>query len=343
MFHRNTGLLSATLLLLLVSSSLSLPNFNDFVKSNNKQYFSEVEERFRKYVYNRNKDNIENHNKQTNSTYKQAENQFTDMTADEFVATILNNPITEDQIKSFVVGATNGIPASNSSINGSLPRAAATAKDWRTTAEVVGPIENQGSCGSCYAFSAIAALESQMKIKGRPSVVYSKQQTVSCCGNKGFNCNGCDGGWMWWVYNYIQSEGIVTQAAYPYTSGKTGNTGACKKLTGAVKILNKVSAFTYVSNGNASDLKAAVTKQPVSVAVDATNWDSYSSGIYPASKCSNSANSANHAVVVVGYDVNGNWIVRNSWGTTWGVKGYMTLQAGNTCGVANYGLVPNVI
>ncbi|NDW60087.1 hypothetical protein G0P98_26810 [Yangia sp. PrR004] len=78
-------------------------------------------------------------------------------------------------------------------------------------------------------------------------------------------------------------------------------------------------------------MKAAIKVYPVSVAVDATNWSSYKSGTF-----SNCAKSLNHAVLAVGYDASGNWIVKNSWGTTWGVKGFITLASGDTCGVTQY-------
>jgi C1A family cysteine protease len=76
-------------------------------------------------------------------------------------------------------------------------------------------------------------------------------------------------------------------------------------------------------------LKAAIKVYPVSVAVDATNWNTYKQNTI----FNNCAKSLNHAVLAVGYDANGNWIIKNSWGTTWGNKGFMTLAAGDTCGV----------
>ena len=347
MFQPRTGLFLVLVTAMLLSPVISADDFSDYVVKNRKTYATEIEEKYRSIVYSRNKADIERNNRDPTSLFIAAENQFTDLTVEEFRGMFLNNPITQEEMDSFAVNAsevnfTDPVPESGISSKSSTI-ISAPGKDWRTTVGVVPPIENQGSCGSCYAFSAIGALESAMKIKGKPSLVYSKQQTVSCCGTKGFKCGGCKGGWMWWVYNYINSWGIVTQTAYPYTSGSTGQTGVCKSFVGAVKVLNTVIPYSYVTKNNVTALKNVVSKQPVSVGVDAGNWNTYGSGIFPASSCSSSPNAANHAVVLVGFEPTGTWIVRNSWGVGWGMNGYMRLQAGNSCGVTNYGIIPNVV
>lgn len=81
----------------------------------------------------------------------------------------------------------------------------------------------------------------------------------------------------------------------------------------------------------------ALNVQPISISIDATSWNYYSSGVF--NECSDSPYAADHAVTLTGYDADGNWIVRNSWGPSWGQNGYIILASGNTCGILNYGLV----
>ena len=114
-------------------------------------------------------------------------------------------------------------------------------------------------------------------------------------------------------------------SAYPYA----GRDQACKNNAGSVKI-------SSVSNVRGSSVQSALSGRPIAVAVDATNWSSYKSGAF-----NNCAANLNHAVLLVGIDANGVWKIKNSWGTSWGEKGYIRLAAGNTCGVTNDGAYPN--
>ena len=117
---------------------------------------------------------------------------------------------------------------------------------------------------------------------------------------------------------------------YLYTAkDQTCNT----TVTTRVAPLNSYVWKTAYKN---ADLKAMIAVEPVAVAVDATNWGAYSSG-----KFSNCAKNINHAVVAVGYNSNG-WIIRNSWGSSWGNKGHIVLAYGNTCGIWNYPSYPVV-
>jgi len=117
---------------------------------------------------------------------------------------------------------------------------------------------------------------------------------------------------------WVKQNGITTEAAYPYK----GKDGACTTKTGAYKI------GSVKTTAGCASLTADINTQPTSVAVDATNWSLYRSGTF-----SNCAKNLNHGVLAVGYDATGNWIVKNSWGTTWGAAGYITLKTGDTCGV----------
>ncbi len=141
--------------------------------------------------------------------------------------------------------------------------------------------------------------------------------------------------------SYVAKIGVTTSSAYAYTSGSTGSAGSCllSSSTPLSKYLNTTTP-SKTSTQTISGLKTLLIKGPVAVAVDATNWSSYSTGIFNA--CS-STPQLNHGVVAVGYDASNNWIIRNSWGTYWGESGYIRLAAGNTCGVLNNVVVPNLL
>ena len=127
------------------------------------------------------------------------------------------------------------------------------------------------------------------------------------------------------AFKFVKANGIVHDDEYPYKAVKQ----TCKTATGPFKI----SGFTDVKTCN--DLTNAVQGRPVSVAVDATNWSNYKSGVF-----NNCKTSLNHGVLLVGI-VGGNWRVKNSWGTSWGESGFIRLASGNTCGLCNVASYPN--
>ena len=129
------------------------------------------------------------------------------------------------------------------------------------------------------------------------------------------------------AFSYIRDKSILKDSDYTYA----GKDQTCKKTTGTYKITS------YTKTSGDSGVKSALSGRPLSVAVDATNWSSYKSGLF-----SNCAKSLNHGVLLVGVDASGNWKIKNSWGTTWGEKGYIRLAAGNTCGVTNDASYPHV-
>ena len=126
------------------------------------------------------------------------------------------------------------------------------------------------------------------------------------------------------AFKFVRDNGIVHEDEYPYKAVKQ----TCKMTTGAYKI----AGFTDVKSCN--DLGNAIQSQVVSVAVDATNWSRYSSGVF-----NNCKTGLNHGVTLVGINA-GNWWVKNSWGTSWGEKGFIRLATGNTCGICNAASFP---
>jgi len=214
--------------------------------------------------------------------------------------------------------------------------------DWRTKGAVT-PVKNQGDCGSCWAFSTTESVESGVFMASGKLEVLSTQQIISCDKVDA----GCSGGDPVTAYKYIEKAGGLDAAKdYPDTSHTTGKTGKCKwdKKKDA-----KVSGFTYATKPCSSGAckrqdedamaTAMVTKGPISICVNAGDgWQSYKRGIF-SKKCSGASSDLDHCVQVVGFNKSGKkpyWIVRNSWTTDWGVKGYLYLEMGkNLCGVAD--------
>jgi len=241
--------------------------------------------------------------------------QFADMTTDEFVDKILMKQL----------------PALGEIRTVSLGGPVANGVDWRQQGAVTG-VKNQGGCGSCWSFSTTGVLEGAYQRKYNSLPNYSEQQLLDCCGSKGYQCQGCNGAWPEWALNYVAAAGIVSESSYAYT----GAVGTCKTTAGT-KILAS-PAYNMLATGDIGSLKTAVGKAPVSVCLDATNWSFYKSGVF--SNCN--LTPLNHAVLLIGYEDSGAWIVKNSWGTTWGEAGYIRLAGGNTCGIAQHAIVANV-
>lgn len=195
--------------------------------------------------------------------------------------------------------------------------------NWKSRGKVT-PVKNQGACGSCWAFSAIGALESAFLIQHRISLSLSEQQLVDC--SRPYGNYGCSGGWQYRAFNYIRAKRITTSAVYPYKA----KDGRCVYRNDGFCVRRYLNATNRANN--CAPLRSALYRRPQSVAVDASGWGFYKSGIY--NKCPSSP-SLNHAVLLIGFDWSRNWIIKNSWGTSWGNNGYITLRRENCCGICN--------
>lgn len=206
--------------------------------------------------------------------------------------------------------------------------------DWRPYCN---EIQSQGDCGSCWAFSGVAAIETSYHIKHnitdpKNKIKLSEQQMIDCDG--AYGANGCKGGLGIQVFEAVKNKGITLSKHWPYEMKQN----VCLIST---TFFLKINSFGQGINGDENQLKYYVSLRPVSVGI----YSSLQSlryfkgdGIYYDVSCTKNMD---HEVLIVGYGSDSNgldyWIIRNSWGTSWGQNGYFKLarNAGNHCGVAS--------
>jgi hypothetical protein len=195
--------------------------------------------------------------------------------------------------------------------------------DWVSKGAVTA-VKDQGRCGSCWAFSATAAIESYAHVAGGKSLLVLSAQQINSCDKRD---GGCNGGNTETAYEYVKSAGgIETNSDYPYTSGG-GSTGQCKFQSSKIAI--SINGYHSVSRGE-SNLESALNNGPASVCLAASSWQSYRGGIL--SSCDNQVD---HCVQTTGY-ASDYWRIRNSWGTGWGESGFIRLARGrDLCKVAD--------
>jgi len=214
-----------------------------------------------------------------------------------------------------------------------------TSVDWRTKG-IVTPVKDQGQCGSCWSFSTTGSVEGAWAMN-HTLVSLSEQNLMDC--SRAYGNMGCNGGMMDNAFKYIiNNHGIDTEASYPYQAYTSYN---CKYSTA-----NKgasITSYKDVTSGSEAALQNAVAYRPVSVAIDASHssFQLYTSGVYYEPACSST--SLDHGVLTVGYGTGTSgdyWIVKNSWGTGWGMQGYiyMSRNKNNNCGIATAASFPVV-
>uniref|UniRef100_A0A183GZH7 Cathepsin L-like n=1 Tax=Onchocerca flexuosa TaxID=387005 RepID=A0A183GZH7_9BILA len=208
--------------------------------------------------------------------------------------------------------------------------------DWRKKGFVT-RVKNQGVCGSCYAFAAIGALEAYQKKEKRKLVDLSIQNAVDCTWQLGNY--GCRGGYMNPIFYYATKQGIALESKYPYV----GTERSCKWKKEIAYATDR--GYAVIERGDELALKHAVAKRgPVVVGINGSKraFRFYRAGVYSSRNCGD----LNHAVLVVGYGKHKKhgeyWIVKNSWGTDWGRKGYvyMARNQGNMCHIASLASIP---
>eukprot|EP00343_Euplotes_focardii_P007473 CAMPEP_0205818830 /NCGR_PEP_ID=MMETSP0206-20130828/894_1 /ASSEMBLY_ACC=CAM_ASM_000279 /TAXON_ID=36767 /ORGANISM="Euplotes focardii, Strain TN1" /LENGTH=316 /DNA_ID=CAMNT_0053111609 /DNA_START=43 /DNA_END=993 /DNA_ORIENTATION=- len=200
-------------------------------------------------------------------------------------------------------------------------------KDWTYLWKEV---KDQGQCGSCWAFSAAAAFEARRALNdgtnGDIDAPRSEQELVDC----DTQSSGCNGGWMDFAFTYLKGHGFCTETQYPYhAKDETCQASLCADMP-------QDKAFTDIPAGDEKSLvNELVANGPIAVAVDASSWSFYNSGVLDS--C---GSSLNHGVTLVATDGD-SLKIRNSWAGSWGEEGYIRLAAGkNLCGVANVASFP---
>ncbi|KAM4630414.1 cathepsin S-like [Polymixia lowei] len=296
-------------------------------KMHNKVYSHQIEEFGRRGIWEMNLEMINVHNLETSlgmHTYELAMNHLGDLTTEEVTSMLMGTRVPADLVRD--------LPPYNINVT-SIP----SSLDWREKGLVTG-VKTQGSCGSCWAFSAVGALEGQLKKTTGTLVSLSPQNLVDCStkyGNK-----GCEGGFMTNAFQYvIKNHGIASDATYPYT----GKAAQCKY--DSQHRAATCSGFGMLPKGNEDAMKRGLAGiGPISVAIDAaqSKFKFYRHGVYRDDACTHKIN---HGVLAVGYGTENEqdyWLIKNSWGTKYGDGGYvkMARNNGNQCGIALYPCFP---
>ncbi|KAL0366212.1 UNVERIFIED_CONTAM: Cysteine proteinase RD21A [Sesamum radiatum] len=297
--------------------------YESWLVKHGKSYNALGEKERRFEIFKDNLRYIDEQNALADRTYKLGLNRFADLTNDEYRKTFLGarrdgkRRLTSTKSDRYAPKVGESLPDS---------------VDWRAKGAVA-PVKDQGSCGSCWAFSTIAAVEGINQIVTGNLTSLSEQELVDC--DTSYN-QGCNGGLMDYAFEFIiKNGGIDSEEDYPYK----GRDGRCDQFRKNAKVVS-IDGYEDVPENNEKALQKAVVNQPVSVAIEAGGRDFqlYESGIFTG-KC---GTSLDHGVVAVGYgSENGKdyWIVRNSWGASWGEKGYIRMQRNvearsGLCGIA---------
>jgi C1A family cysteine protease len=308
--------------------------FNHFQERFNKRYETIQDLELRFDIFRSNLRKIILHNLDHTQNFTMGVNQFTDLTPEEFKGSFVGGMRPETLVGSY------GCKSFSSTASG-----APTSVDWRLKGAVTS-VKDQGQCGSCWTFSSTGAIEGSWAISTGKLVDLSEQQLVDCATGISYGSHGCNGGQMDGAFKYVIDHGQCSASSYSYTSGTTLTSGTCKSCTPVAKI----TSCSDVKPNDQISLKGAVSQQPVSIAIEADTryFQSYAGGILTSTSC---GTSLDHGVLIVGYgNQNGQdyWLVKNSWGTTWGEQGYVKIARSSStndpgiCGIAMEPSFPSV-
>lgn len=299
--------IGAAALLLNQNKQNKASEFESWKQKHGISFATEIENQYREKVFLVNLREVQEHNSKNGKSYTKALNHFSAMTNEEWAQIYLTLQVDEDASK---------LTSVDTARLGDI--------DWESAGAVT-HVKDQGACGSCWAFSAVGGLEGLSKLADDDLKRFSEQQLLDCAYLTWGNL-GCNGGQMFNALAYVRDNGILEEDKYTSYSAKRET---CKNKTGPFRI----KSHTKLDNCN--DLANALSGRPVSVAVDATNWSKYGSGVFDDCQTQ-----LNHGVLLTG-STDDYWMIKNSWGNKWGLSGYIKLARGNTCGVCNSACYPN--
>ena len=293
-----------------------LSHFSEFANKYNKSYSSLNEKVYRAEIFKANLKLINEHNARPNETYTVGVNEFADLTFEEFTAFYLAD---FSQINAYKTVEKCEEPTIRKT---SIP----DSVDWQEQNKVQ-EVKKQLMCGSCWAFSAVASLESAISIKtGDAPLSLSEQELVDC--SKDYGNNGCNGGLMNLSFNYVIDHHIHEEAEYPY-KGRDGKCRTEELGEGKHGLSQCVRAVPTIDG-----LMESVAVQPVAAAFHVIQtFMFYRKGVYKSHFCNSEPN---HGILVVGYnktDKNPFFRVKNSWGKGWGENGYFKIAHGTGKGM----------
>ena len=357
-------------LVLVNASEESRSLFTEFKSTFKKKYASIEEDNLRFRIFTDNMAHITAHNANPKKKYTLGMNSFSDLTDKEFESSFLDQTVVP---KMHLIHVDEGIREGNRFVNmfreensvreinsleanstAGLPHLFGMRKrarvilddsaigevlDWRSFG-VVSPVSNQGECGSCYAITAVGAIESLFAIRQKNIKKFSVQQIIDCSASEGNR--GCKEGRTDFTFNYVKKNGICSEESYPLRNREE----QCQALR--CSSVTALSGYSKIEPLDDYKLFEAVQMQPVAALLSAASnvFKSYKSGIIDDASC---GIKLNHYVLIVGYDLrpeNFYWIVRNSWGTNWGEGGYFRVAAGvpsaNQCGISLEAYVPEM-
>jgi len=329
----------------------SVENFDEFCAKYNKEYSSEEEREYRETIFRENLEDIVNHNKLHTKglvTWYKKVHEYMDYTREEFIKARTGLPKYDKE----AMDNSNYDPLEDFDIDESkIP----DSFSWVDRGGVTS-VKDQAQCGSCSAFSTIAAVETCFwQQTGELYDDLSEQHLLDCGMDHGwydghyvYGASGCNGGWPQAYIDFLQdtpadegSDGWTqTEAAYPYREAADG---VCRAEEDGFYKKAKVYGLVNRWNSDERMMKALVNINPVVTSVDSTYLGSYGGGVFYDTRCCSQdtdpecKNKLNHAVTVVGYgsqDGSDYWLVKNSWGTVFGEDGYIKIRRGiGHCGI----------
>lgn len=288
--------------------------FNEFINQYGRNYYSANEYEFRLNVFAQNLKRAEQLNLE-NPDAEFGVTQFADMTESEFM--VLLGDRSDLEVGQPVYEPSKGMPNKDE-------------VDWTKVFE---PIQNQGSCGSCWSFAATATFEAYWNMNNKKLIKGAEQYLVDC---DTVYDSGCNGGLAVNAFNFLQNNFMVDDNNYKYTARQ----GTCKTVPSTDNI-GKTKGGAYINTNENDMLSYLQTTGPIAVSVDASSWSLYKSGVMTSCTLN-----TNHAVVVVAYGTDDQsgakyWKIRNSWGASWGEAGFIRIAYGtNTCNVTRRPVFP---